>query len=163
VHLLHGLFYPEHRILLFYRSYIAVFTHQAMLALTQPLAPYYPLFTYLENQLLCLWCKYPSTLVPGLLTTTPPFASSPTLSQVKLQYASWKLSPPGNFSENISHWYDFGPEKGQLFVQPFWLLLGGVALPVRISCNLLSVNSTRFLRYWLLYIFSTHSLVFTFF
>ncbi len=47
---------------------------------TQSLAPFYPLFSYLENQLLCLWCEYPSTLAPGLLTTAPPFASSSTLS-----------------------------------------------------------------------------------
>ncbi len=32
-----------------------------------------PLYlTYLENQLSCSWCEYPSTLVPGLLTTARP-------------------------------------------------------------------------------------------
>ncbi len=51
-----------------------------MLNSTQPLTHFYPLFTYLENQLFCSWCEYPSTLVPGLLTTAPPFASSLTLS-----------------------------------------------------------------------------------
>jgi hypothetical protein len=39
-----------------------------------PLLTVIPCFTYLENQLLCSWCEYPSTLVPGLLTTAPPFA-----------------------------------------------------------------------------------------
>ncbi len=48
--------------------------------LTQPLASHQPTFTYLENELLVLWCEYQSTLVPGLLTTAPPLASSPTLS-----------------------------------------------------------------------------------
>jgi hypothetical protein len=33
-----------------------------------------PRFTYLENQLLCLWWQYPSTLVSGLPTTGPSFA-----------------------------------------------------------------------------------------
>jgi hypothetical protein len=52
-----------------------------MLDSTQSLTPFYPLFTYLENQLLC-WCyENPSTLVPGLLTTAPPIACSPTFSQ----------------------------------------------------------------------------------
>jgi hypothetical protein len=45
-----------------------------------PLAPFCPLFTNLENQLLFSWCEYPSTLVPILLTTAPPSASSLTLS-----------------------------------------------------------------------------------
>ncbi len=80
MHLSHGLFLTWTHNLIIYRSCITVFTHQTMLNLTQPRAPCYPLFTYLENQLLCLWCEYPSTLVPGLLTTAPPFASSPTLS-----------------------------------------------------------------------------------
>jgi hypothetical protein len=46
----------------------------------QSLVPFYPLFTYLENQLLYSWCEFPSTLVPSLLTTAPPFTSYPTLS-----------------------------------------------------------------------------------
>ncbi len=46
----------------------------------QPLVLCYPVFTYLENQLLARGGEYPSTLVPGLLTTAIPFASSPTLS-----------------------------------------------------------------------------------
>ncbi len=45
-----------------------------------------PLFTYLENQLLCLWCKYPSTLVPGLLSTVLPLLLHPPQGtpQIKL-------------------------------------------------------------------------------
>jgi hypothetical protein len=33
--------------------------------------------TYLENQLFCSWCEYPSTLVPGLLTTAHPLLVLP--------------------------------------------------------------------------------------
>jgi hypothetical protein len=48
----------------------------------------YPLFTYLENQLSCLWCEYPSTLVPGLLRTAHPLLLLPPFHtpQIKLQY-----------------------------------------------------------------------------
>jgi hypothetical protein len=44
--------------------------------------------TYLENQLLCSWCEYPSTLVPGLLTTAHPLLVLPPFHtpQIKLQY-----------------------------------------------------------------------------
>jgi hypothetical protein len=50
-------------------------THCIMPNSIQPLAPYYPVFTYFAQG-----GEYPSTLVPGLPTTAPPFASPPTLS-----------------------------------------------------------------------------------
>ncbi len=43
--------------LIIHRSYIATFTPQSMLDLTQPLAPCCPMFTYLETQLLCWWWR----------------------------------------------------------------------------------------------------------
>ncbi len=51
-----------------------------------PLLPFY--FTYLENQLSCSWCEYPSTLVPGLLTTAHPLLVLPPFHnpQIKSQY-----------------------------------------------------------------------------
>ncbi len=51
-----------------------------------PLLPFY--LTYLENQLSCSWCEYPSALVPGLLTTAHPLLLLPPFRtpQIKLQY-----------------------------------------------------------------------------
>jgi hypothetical protein len=88
VHLWHDLFLTWTQNLIIYRSCITIFTRQTIFNPTLPLAPLYPLFTYRENQLLSSWYEYPSTLVPGLLTAAPPFASSPTLShpRIKLQY-----------------------------------------------------------------------------
>jgi hypothetical protein len=67
-------------VLFYYRPYITVFTRKSMPHLTQPLAFHQPTFTYLKNQLVFSWWRIYITLVPGLLTTAPPFASSPTLS-----------------------------------------------------------------------------------
>ncbi len=52
-----------------------------------PLLPV-TLLSYLENQLSCSWCEYPSTLVPGLLTTARPLLVLPHFHtpQIKLQY-----------------------------------------------------------------------------
>jgi hypothetical protein len=87
--LMHGLFLSYTQNLIIHRSYITVFTHGIWLMLTQPLASYCPLFlfvtlisatrffTYLENQLSCSWCEYPSTLVPGLLSTAHPLLLLP--------------------------------------------------------------------------------------
>ncbi len=75
----HGLFLTWTQNLIIYRSYSSLRYLHIRQCLILP-NPFYPLFTYLENQLLCSWCEYPSTLVPGQLTTAPPFASSPTLS-----------------------------------------------------------------------------------
>jgi hypothetical protein len=73
-------FKPEHRILLF-TDHTSQYLHvRQYLVQPNPCSVFYPLFIYLENQLLLSWCEYPSTLVPGRLTTAPPFASSPTLS-----------------------------------------------------------------------------------
>ncbi len=43
-------------------------------------------FTYLENQLSCLWCEYPSTLVPGLLSTAHPLLLLPPWHAPRLSY-----------------------------------------------------------------------------
>ncbi len=48
-------FLPEHRNLIIYRTYITIFTHHIMPHSTQPLAPCYSVFTYLENKLFCSW------------------------------------------------------------------------------------------------------------
>ncbi len=53
--------------------------------LTQPLAFHQPVFTYLRTNFFALGGEYPSTLVPGLPTTAPPFASPPTLSHPTVQ------------------------------------------------------------------------------
>ncbi len=42
-----------------YRSCIKIFTQHIMPHPTQPLASQHPAFTYLENQLLCLWWQIP--------------------------------------------------------------------------------------------------------
>ncbi len=46
----------------------------------QPLAPYYPCLLTWRTSFFACGGEYPSTLVPGLPTTAPPFASPPTLS-----------------------------------------------------------------------------------
>ncbi len=52
--------------------------------LTQPLAHCYPMFTVLtwRTSFFARSGETPSTLVPGLLTTAPAFASLPTLSHL---------------------------------------------------------------------------------
>ncbi len=45
------------------------------ISLIQPV----PLFTYLEILFFCSWCEYPSTLVPGWLSTVLPLLLNPPL------------------------------------------------------------------------------------
>jgi hypothetical protein len=55
---------------------------------TPPLDPFVPSLLTRRTSFFSRGGEYLSTLVPGLLTTAPPFASSPTFShpQIKLQY-----------------------------------------------------------------------------
>ncbi len=64
-------FQPEHRNLIIYRSYITIFTHHMMPNSTQPLAPCYPVFTYLGNQLLCSWWRIPIHSCPWSANNCP--------------------------------------------------------------------------------------------
>ncbi len=52
---------------------------------TQPLAFHQPVLTWRTN-FFAHGVKYPSTLVTGLPTTAPPFASSTTLSHPTVQF-----------------------------------------------------------------------------
>ncbi len=71
-------------------SYITIFTHYLMPHPTQPLAHRTPCLLTWRTSFFACGGEYPFTLVPGLLTTAPPFASLPTLShptdQVTVQY-----------------------------------------------------------------------------
>jgi hypothetical protein len=51
-----------------------------MLVSTQPLVPCFPVFYLLGEPASLLMVRIPIHSCPGLLTTAPPFASSPTLS-----------------------------------------------------------------------------------
>ncbi len=53
--------------------------------LTQPLLSTNLCLLSWRNNFFARGDEYPSTLVPGLPTTTPPFASSPTLSHPTVQ------------------------------------------------------------------------------
>jgi hypothetical protein len=76
-------FKPEHKISLF-TDHILQYLHTRygfrqpspllLIACSIYLPPFIPVtrfFIYLENQLFCSWCEYPSTLVPGLLLLPP--------------------------------------------------------------------------------------------
>jgi hypothetical protein len=70
-------FKPEHENLVIYRSYITIFTHHKNAQSTRPYS--LCLLTWRTSPL-ARGGEFPSTLVPGLLTTAPPFTSSPTPS-----------------------------------------------------------------------------------
>jgi hypothetical protein len=81
--LTHGLFLTWTQNLIILQSiHYSIYTSDNAWFPPNPLLPCFHLFTYFENQLLCSWCEYPSTLVPVLLTTVPPFHTP----QIKLQY-----------------------------------------------------------------------------
>ncbi len=66
--------------------YYSIYTSDNICLNPTPCYPSY--FTYLDNQLYCSWRKYPSPLVPGLLTTALPLLLLPPFHtpQIKLQY-----------------------------------------------------------------------------
>ncbi len=78
--LTHGLFSTQHRNLVIHRSYITIFTYHIIPHSQNPLPPAIPCLLTWRTNFFASGGEYPSTLVPGLPTTAPPFASSPTLS-----------------------------------------------------------------------------------
>ncbi len=64
------------------------YLHVRQFSLQRTPYSFQPIFTYLENWLLCSWCEYSSTLAPGLLTTAHPLLVIPPFHtpQIKLQH-----------------------------------------------------------------------------
>jgi hypothetical protein len=106
------------------------------------------LFTYLENQLLCSWCEYPSTLVPGSLSTVLPLLLHPPQGtpQIKLHIYIDDIS---NVSRSV--WHNpppplpLSPRRGLFTVCPYYTVYSAVTPRLR-NCLGLPPISFRLVR-----------------
>jgi hypothetical protein len=68
-----------------------------------PLLHFY--LTFLENQLSCSWCEYPSTLVPGLLTTSHPLLVLPPFHSHRSSYNIYTADIINIIRPRLTQWY----------------------------------------------------------
>ncbi len=86
VHLTHGLFFNLNtQILIYYRSHLQYLHDNRCLVQSNPLLSTNPCLLTWKTNFFARGGEYQSTLVPGLRTTGPPFASPPTLSHPTVQ------------------------------------------------------------------------------